>query len=188
MLTKGWCVVLVQDNFAYTFLFKDIIPDLDSFKEFLETYTDVDKTDSFNPYCYKYLFNMFANSNVKYDTEDAFCRHFGITYENVFSQFKKRQAIVKKEYDLTDDELAMSRFSIINNALDDNVHHGDNVDLLAKPLDYISAQNSSKERINMLQAYDEALYKITDNLLVEFLDEFRKHFISLFSCSMTVFD
>lgn len=186
---KGWYVVLVQDNFAYTFLFKDIIPNYDDFVEFLSEYTNVDVTDTtFNKYCFKYLFNRYCNSNVKYDREDAFCRHFGITYENMYSQFKKRQTIVKKEYALTDDELAMSRFSIINNALDDNVHHGDNVDLLAKPLDYISAQNSSKERINMLQAYDEALYKIADNLLVEFLDDFRKHFISLFSCSMTVFD
>lgn len=179
---------MAQDNFAYTFLFKDIIPNLDDFKEFLDVYTDVDSDEPFNEYCFKYLFNMYCNSNVKYDTEDAFCRHFGLSYENMYDQFKKRQSIVKKEYALTDDELAMSRFAIVNNALDDNVHHGDNEDLLAKPLDYISAQNSSKERINLLQAYDEALYKITDNLLDEFIDEFRKHFITLFSCSISRFD
>ena len=185
---KGRYVLLAQDNFAYTFLFKDIIPTVDDFKEFLSTYTNVSSVDTFNEYCFKYLYNMYCNSNVKYDTEDAFCRHFGLTYENMFDQFKKRQAIVKKEYNLTDDELAMSRFAIVNNALDDNVHHGDDVDLLDKPLDYISAQNSSKERINLLQAYDEALYKITDNLLDEFIDEFRKHFICLFSCSISMFD
>lgn len=172
------------DDFAITFYFKDILPDLDSFKEFLETYTNVDKTDSFNPYCYKYLFNMFANSNVKYDTEDAFCRHFGITYENVFSQFKKRQSLVKKMYDITDDDLVMSRFVLANNSLNDNEVVGDNVDPLGEPLKYISAQTSSKERLNKLEAFDNALFKITDNLLVEFLDEFRKHFISIFTSNV----
>lgn len=179
---------MAYDNFAYTFLFKDIIPDFDTFKEVLAEYTNVNNADTFNEYCFKYLFNMYCNSNVKYDTEDAFCRHFGITYENMYDQFKKRQAIAKKEYNLTDDELAMSRFSIINNALNDNVKVGENVDPLEKPLDYISAQNSSKDKMNILEAYDNALYKITDNLLDEFLDEFRKHFITLFSCSIPIYD
>ena len=79
--------------FANTFFFKEIIPTLDDFKEFLNEYTNVDSTDTFNEYCFKFLFNRFCNSNVKYDTQDAFCRHFGITYENVFDQYKIRQDI-----------------------------------------------------------------------------------------------
>lgn len=177
------------NQFAITFYFKDILPDYTAFEDFLTDYTDVDTSDEdFNKYCFKYLFNRYCNSNVKYDTQDAFCRQFGITYENVYEQFKKRQEIVKKMYALDDDDIMRARFIIANNSLDDNVHLGDNVDPLGKPLDYISQQTASKELINKVEAYDNALRKITDNLLDEFLDEFRKHFISLFTANINVFD
>lgn len=170
--------------FANTFFFKDIIPTLDDFKEFLTEYTTIDTTDPFNEYCFKFLFNRFCNSNVKYDTQDAFCRHFGITYENVFDQYKIRQDIIRKTYNLTDQDFILARQVIINNSLNDNTPAPNPLDA---PLEYISNQNASKETMSKIDGYIHALYKLTDNLLDEFLDEFKKHFITIYSIDLPVY-
>lgn len=174
----------MNNLFANTYFFKDILPDLDTFKEFLAEYTTVDNTDTFNNYCYKFIFNRFCNSNIKYDTPDAFCRHFGITYENVFDQFKVRQDIINKSYNLSDDEYILARQVIINNSLNDNLPAPNPLD---EPLEYISNQNASRETMSKIDGYIHAIYKLTDNLLDEFLDEFRKHFISLYSIDFALY-
>lgn len=175
----------MAELFANTFMFKDIIPDYSSFQEFLTCYTSVDNTDTFNAYTFKYLFNRFCNSNVKYDTEDGFCRHFGITYENCFDQYKKRHSIISNLYPLTNDELLVARQLISNSSLSDNVPVTG--DPLVDPLDYISSQNASRETMSKVDAYVHAVYKITDNLLDDFLDEFKKHFISIYSVDIPVY-
>lgn len=176
---------MTQNLFANTFMFKDIVPNFESFVDFLNTYTSVDSEDIFNNYTYKYIFNRFCNSNVKYDNEDAFCRHFGITYENCYDQYKKRYELINKLYPLTDEELLLTRQVISNNSLNDNVPSAN--DPLAEPLDYISSQNASRETMSKVDAYIHAVYKITDNLLEDFLDEFKKHFISIYSIDIPVY-
>ena len=58
----------MNNGFAVTFLLKDIFPTLDSFKTFLQNYTNVDKDATTNAYLYKYILAKFHNSNVNYDT------------------------------------------------------------------------------------------------------------------------
>lgn len=174
-----------MNQFANTFLFKDILPDFSSFSDFIDEYTSVDKTDTFNNYCFKFIFNRFCNSNVKYDTPDAFCRHFGITYENCFDQYKKRYSLINKLYPLTDEELLLTRQVISNNSLNDNVPSES--DPLGNPLNYISSQQASRETMSKVDAYIHAVYKITDNLLEDFLDEFKKHFITIYSVDIPVY-
>ena len=102
----------------------------------------------------------------------------------MFDQYKARQDIIRKTYALSDSDFILARQVIINNSLSDNSLAPNPLDA---PLEYISNQNASKETMSKIDGYIHALYKLTDNLLDEFLDEFKKHFITLYSIDIPVY-
>lgn len=159
-----------------TMYFKDIIPNVDKFKEYLAVYTDLDATDFLHAWLYKKLYNRYCNSNVVYMTADAFLRHFFERYENVFDEMKFRLSIIAKAYALTDDDLVL-----LNQTVNSTANNSDTA--LDAPLDtlapYVSQQIGSKTKANKFEAYINALEKIKDRYLLDFLRQFQSQFFWL---------
>lgn len=166
----------MNNNFAVTFLLKDIFTTFDDFKMFLKEYTSVDADAPTNAYLYKYIFAKFYNSNVNYDTVEGFLNNFGITYEDNYKQFEFREKVLQQEYKLTLDELTTINTVINNSALNNNE---ETQNPLATVIDYISNQQSGITRDNKLMAYVKALDAVTNKYLRDFLDELRPHFMQV---------
>lgn len=165
-----------MSNFAITFLFKDIFNSYEDFELFIASFTNVDKQDPLNAYLYRYLRNKYANSNINYDTINAFLRHFGITYEDTFSQMKMRTNILNAQYQLTTDELTVISVAITNNALNNNTL---TTDPLNTVIEYISNQVSNQAKENKLIAYIKALDNVSNKYLVEYLESYKVHFMRI---------
>lgn len=164
--------------------FKYIFSDIDSFKIFLSEYTDINTEDIMNIYCYKYLYNMFSNSSINYYEVDSFKKHFGLTYENYYYQYKLQRDIVDGIYSLNLNDLITSQIFISNLANNPN-------DMPSNPLDtaleFVTQQTSSKITQNKIESYFKALKMVSDNLLIQFVDNFRIHFVSVLIPPETVF-
>lgn len=177
--------MIIDNDFATTFFFKDIIPDLSTFKEFVEQFTTLDAQDTLHAFLFKYLFARFNNSNVAYDTPADFLMEFGISYQNGFNQYKKRKEAIDKIYGLTTDELtvvneiiqawAETPATATNNPLDGMT-------------DYINRQQGQKQTQNKLTAYQNALKDMNDEYIDNFLRRFKKHFIHMFSNDMYMYE
>ena len=158
-----------------TLYFKDILPDLDAFKDAIDEYTSLTKTDATHAFLFKRLYNQYANSNVNYMTPDAFLRHFMMLYESTCDQMKVRMAILAKAYALTDADLVVLSQSINAVANNDDT-------ALSKPLDelaeYVSQQVGNKTNGNLFEAYMTYVEKIKDRYLVEFVRQFRGEFFA----------
>lgn len=156
-----------------TFYFKDIFPDVDAFKAAISTQTDLTATDALHAYLYKKLYNRYCNSNILYMTPDGFIRHFMETYENVFDEMKFRLSLVGKMYQVTDDDL-----QTLNTMLNAIANNSDTA--LENPLDtlasYVSMQQGNKNKGNIFEAYLNALEKVKDKYLLDFLRQFQGHF------------
>lgn len=184
-----------MSDFAVTFYFKDIFSDFNSFKDYINEYTDINKDDILNVYIYKYMYSKYCNSNINYDTIDSFKRHFGITYEDTFEQLKMRRKLIDAEYNLTLDEITVITKVVnnfANNGLSNNAKNNASI-IITNPLEqvlpYIDYQNTNKSESNSLSesvenkfnAYLSALNKITDRFLMEYLYIFSKHFMMIVS-------
>lgn len=174
----------VSNRFAITFYFKEIYPTLADFIDFITDYTTLDNTDEHHAYLYKMLYNHYANSNIAYDTVDAFNRHFAVTYENIFEQFKFRTDKVKKLYDLADDELNVIQYGIQNVGLNDNSKLENALDNVVP---FVSSQTSDKTRANVFVSYLTAVRDIADKYLQDFIDKFRSHFLCIFGIEIPIY-
>ena len=159
-----------------TFYFKDIFPDITTFKSEMATYSELVSTDALHAVLFRYLYNHYCNSNVAYVTEDAFKRHFFLMYDDVFAQYKKRLALIGSMYNVTDDDLQM-----LNSTLNAIANNDDTA--LANPLDalssYVSMQQGSKTRINKLEAFLQAIDRIKDKYVLQFIKQFTSLFFFL---------
>ncbi len=161
-----------MNSFAATIRFKDIIPNYDSFLDFIEKYTSVARGDFINAYLYKYLNNRYANSNIRYETAEAFLSNFGITYEDNFDGMKMRQRVCTELYNLSPNDLAIIGESVQSIALNDN---STNIDPLTVAT-FSSEQTATREISSRYIAYLDALEKMTNKYLEEFIYTFAKHF------------
>lgn len=159
-----------------TYYFKDVWPDVASFKTSLAANTNLTTTDALHEYLYNKLYNRYCNSNIIYMTKDAFERHFCERYENVFDEMKFRLSLIGKAYGVTDDDL--QTLSTMINAIANNSDTAlsDPLDALAE---YVSTQTGSKQKGNIFEAYINALEKIKDRYLIDFLRQFQSQFFWL---------
>ena len=156
-----------------TFYFKDIFPDLDAFKTQMAVYSAMVPTDAIHVSLYKRLYNRYCNSNVAYLTEDAFMRHFFNYYDDVCDQYKKRLELIGLMYQVTADDIQMLSQTLNAIANNDDTALTNPLDTLAS---YVSMQQGSKVKGNKLEAFINAIDKIKDRLILDFL----KQFTSLF--------
>lgn len=161
---------------ALTFYFKEIFPNFEKFKEFLNRYNVVDVNDNANllfaQYVFKVLFRRYCNSNVQYDTIEDFCCDFANVLEDNFDKYKRQYDIIKEMYKLTVDELAIVNKALANNSVNPNTE----LDDPTKPLNYISAQAFSYTTDNKVLAFMRAL----ENMPTKLIDSLTRRCVNLF--------
>ena len=174
----------MMSDFSLTFLFKNIFPTYDKFKEFTDEYI-IDADDIFLPTAYKWLFNRFANSNVAYDTEDAFKRHFANELDDCLNMMKFRQDRLKALYALTDDDLALVNVAFATVA---NAPNTEQPEALDKLLDYVNTQSANKLTTNKFESLLRAIENIADRGLEDWLNRFQRHFIRIYPRALDVYE
>lgn len=189
-------------KFNITFYFKDIFPSYSEFTEFIDIYTNINSEDVLNAYIFKYLYNRYCNSNINYDTIDAFLRHMGITYEDTFNQMQLRKNIIDAQYQITVEELTLTSRALSNTASLNIANNANNNAIVAieNPDDYIipyinsqvtnklTNENEMSMHRNKLKSYFEALDFVTTKYLTKFLNNFNKHFLTVFMTPIFNFD
>lgn len=163
--------------FSSTFMFKQCIRNFLEFQDFIEEYTILNKEDLLHHELYLYLNNFYCNSNVLYDTAEGFVRHFMITYQNIYRQYKKRFEMLDYLYNMEKEDIITLDVSIINNSFNNNEEVADPLNTI---VNYVSSQASSKTRANQFTTFVQAIELIQDNLIDTFLDKFRKHFTKIY--------
>ena len=159
-----------------TLYFKDVYPDITAFKNGLANHTSLVTTDAIHVYLYNRLYARYCNANIAYFTADAFERHFMEVYENVYDEMKFRLSLVAKMYALTDDDLQLLNQTINAIANNSDTALSDPLDSLAE---YVSMQQGSKSKLNIFEAYINALEKVKDKYLIDFLRQFSSQFFWL---------
>lgn len=155
-----------------TIQFKYIFPNENTWKNWVNQINSYDyqKTDAF---FYTLLFEQYANTEILYDTIEAFKRHFASTYRNVRNRYINRQKIVQLINSITPDELTEQETMI-------NIASFNNSSILDDPLNkinpYVDAQNATKTKTSKLSRYVEYLNALPDNFVFEFILEFQHHF------------
>lgn len=167
-----------------TMFFKDIFEDLDAFKAAMATYSLQTTTDAIHATLYKRLYNRYANSNVAYFEADAFCRHFFNRYDDVCDQFKKRLDLIGTMYSVTEDDIMQLSQTLNAIANNDDTALTDPLKTLAS---YVSMQQGSRVVGNKLQAYVEAIDKIKDKLIGDFLKQFENLFFRFIPNIKTIY-
>lgn len=159
-----------------TFFFKDLFPDLDTFKTVMAQYSFLNTTDAIHTTLYRYLYNRYCNSNVLYITEDGFYRNFFLVYDDVFEQYKKRLELIGLMYNITPADLVLLNESINAIANNDDTALSNPLDHLAE---YVSMQQGMKSKGNKFVAYLDAIDRIKDKLIGDFLKQFQNLFFWL---------
>lgn len=155
---------------AVTWTFGEIFPTLEKWYDFINGYNiDIDLTEpitaEFNKYCYKLLSRYFWDQNIRYSSINAFCRALANVYEDRFKQFKKQYEYLGAAYQVTPEDSAIINEAISNGAENPNTKPLDPW----KPLEFISAQTSSRVKSNRLQAYLTALNSVPSLRINEFI-------------------
>lgn len=161
-------------SYSPTWKFSEVFEDMESYITFLSEYTTRKDTEITN--FDLYIRNFFYDSSICYDTKDAFKRHFGLTYSNLFQKFTRQESLLEKMYALTDEELFMINQSISSLATNDNSS-------VEKPLDelttFVTNQTGVKSIKDKLTSYMTALNNLIDKMIFESIEDFKKHFISV---------
>lgn len=161
---------------ALTFLFKNIFPSFEEFKEFLTNEKIVDLTNvenlTFAEFMFKILFRRFHNSNIQYDTIDDFKCDFANILEDYFARYKKQVDLIKKIEQLTEEDILRISTALANQSNNPNSKPTDPT----QPLEFVSAQAFTIARDNKLQAYLRAL----QNIPTLFIEEMLKKCVNLF--------
>lgn len=159
-----------------TLYFKDVFPDIATFKAKMATYSLATSTDAIHAICFKYLYQRFCNSNFAYMTEDACCRHFFNVYDDVIEQYKKRLELIGLSYQMGNDDLQMLSQTLNAIANNDDTALSNPLDALAS---YVSMQQGSKTLGNKFLAYIDAIDKIKDKMIISFVRQFQNLFFWL---------
>lgn len=175
----------INKTFAITEFFKNIFPTLEIFKENVNKYLKWDYDVDDYEYIYKVLFAEFANSNIAYDTNEAFIRHFMFTLADHGELFNRRMTLVHELLSMDMDDLLRESINITNTANNNN-------NIVESPLSdiipFISSQITSTGIINKGLAISRALSLYDKYLIEEFIDNFRKHFVCVFGNNMPIYD
>lgn len=156
-----------------TFLFKDIFPTFDDFKNAVEPIIyNIDLSDSetlaYVTYVYNSLYRRYANWSVAYDTPDGFIRQVAGILDDICGKYKRQKELAEQLYGLTLDEIREVNEAIVNNALNPNTSPSDP----KQPLDYVSSQSASFSKLGHLSAYISALAAMPTVRQGEMLREF----------------
>lgn len=150
---------------ALTFFFKEIFPDVESWLEFFKEYDiaslESDQDQSFARHMFKIIYRRFHNSNVQYDTQDAFKCDLANIIEDCFAKYKKQVEIAQKLYDMSENDILELSSTLANSGNNPNTQPNDP----KKPLDYFGAQVFSFVKSGKLVGYLTALQSIPTKMI-----------------------
>ena len=159
-----------MNNFSKTIKFKDIYASFEDFKNDLTIIDNIDKI------LFNYIYNYYCNSNIRYETIDAFKRHFVMEYENESTRFKMQLSMMDKIYNLSEDDVIMIENGINNVANNDN-------SLVENPfkeiIKFITNQSTYQRNSNRFIALINYVNELKNKQIFDFLDNFKKHFLSV---------
>ena len=165
-----------------TFKFKDIFTTENDFLTFITTYGVKSSPlatadENFAKYLYKILMRRYYNSDVQYDTPEAFCFELAQTLENIFDKYKRNKQLIEAISALDNDALIIIGENLTNAS--DNPNNKPTS--VREQLDYITQQNWSMSTTNKLQAYLEAVDSMPTLQIDNICRECTKHFKSLYT-------
>lgn len=162
-------------KFSITMKFKDIYNDVVTFKNDYETLlrSNSDENDNI---LFNYLYLYYCNSNIRYDTIDAFKRHFLLDYDNYKQEYIKRMKTTERIYNLTESDLTLIEQGINNFANNDNKLVDDPFNEIIK---FITSQGTHKTNSNTFIALDNYLSSLKNKQIKDFVNNFKSHFISV---------
>lgn len=176
-----------SETFQTTLQFKNIFPTIEDFTEMEEYYIltpiqygeDVTRT-----LLYRALYNKYCNCNIAYDTIDAFCRHFFVTYWDSVEEYSVVLSMIKRIRALSVDDILSGNMSVMNKSINDNA---ETQNPLSDIIPFISSQMTSRQYMNKTVAFYSALTSYKNNKMYEFLEKFRDHFINIFEKEYDVY-
>ena len=158
--------------------FADVFPDFESFKycfdnDFEAYAKDCISADSLKT-LYWILYSRYCdNPIVNYSEINFKAKMVSNTYQKG-PAWERKLSLQKSLRDLTDDELVKGARTIFNRAVHPETEPGTDTD---EELDYINAQDVSKQRRSKLDAYSY----LQDVLKTDVTEEFVKSYAKLFS-------
>lgn len=163
-----------MNELAMTLKLKTIFPTLNDFKTYINEY--INTSGDFLIFILPYIYNFYVNSNINYDTDEAFKRQFIITFMNVVKRFEREHKIIEQVYNIQDDEInIISRVTSVIANNDNSVI----TDPLSTVLEYVSAQDVTQQTRNKLDAFYGAIDKLSNDIIETFINELRKHFVAI---------
>lgn len=151
----------MANDYAFTYLFEDVIPDYETWQEIMADNGVIDYTNAvdaaFDAWCFKLLMRHYSHSNIRYSRKEPFIGELLNVYENKFAQFKREKALIDAVNALSLQDLAELNESLTNMANNPNEYNPLNSDGV---LPFISQQNFTKITSNKLRAYLDALNNV----------------------------
>lgn len=161
---------------AFTFLFKEIIPDEDTFLNICTEWGLSNSDQVLLKYVYKILSTKFNNQNVRYSTHDGFLTELLLTLEDILDLYNKRANIAKSIYSLTNDDLTNFQEAINNMAKTPSYEITEAE--IRMPLKHIDAQTFNVLKNNKLKSYAEALNQIPEAQVSFLIKRFKPLFMN----------
>lgn len=172
-----------------TFLFKDLLPDYATYKDYVKTELGLDidlataEDQAIHEHCYNILYKRYCLDNVRYPSPQAFYSEFAIALDDSLKQYLKRYKLIQKAYALTDADLTELNRAIQNYANNPNTAPTNPLD----PLEYISSQTLQVNKSNKLQAYLLAIESLPSQYDEDFLNKFKYLFIQIFNKDIPIY-
>lgn len=165
-------------SFTKTFLFKNLIPDFESYKKYRDEYIPdfIDLTENNQLFLFRLIYNNFCNCSVAFDTPDSFYRNFYLKLWDVGESYISKLEKIKLLKSISIDELTTELESITNFAQNDNEL---NTAPLTDLLPYITNQTNSRSKLNKALAINRAIELYRENACFEFLNKFKNLFLTL---------
>lgn len=126
------------------------------------------------------LYNHYLNSEVAYDTPDAFKRHFAIACVDYVPQYVSRLKRLREINNLSTDELTNDSIIITNTASNPNERIESP---LSEVVDYITEQDSTSQKGNKFELLTNAINRAQASYTQKFLSSFINLFIKVYDSS-----
>lgn len=174
-------------SFTKTFLFKNLLPDFDTYKKYRDEYIPdfLQTSESNQQFLYRLIYNNFCNCSVAFDTPDAFYRNFYLKLWDVGDCYIEKIEKIKLLKSISIDELSTELETITNFAQNDNEL---NSSPLTELLPYITSQTNSRSKLNKALAINRAIEMYRENATFEFLNKFKNLFLTLLGNSVILYN
>lgn len=124
------------------------------------------------------LYNKYINSEIAYDTPNAFIRNLSNTAIEMYPQFVSRLGFLRELYSMSLEELRQGTTTIMNSASNPNEKVENPTSTI---IDYITSQDTTSEQDNKFDRLNEGISKMKASYTKQFLNGFTNLFTKVYS-------